>query len=215
MRKLIILCVLLLSSFNMQAQQNINSVILSLPDHIIYCLEASQKDLLVTADPADTSVVTISTNLYSNIRRLSITDTYVSLQTSDVSTTQIKLLPLVNNSRIICVVKTVCGGVCDSRISFYTTDWKPIVSSDLFPARRIDWFIKEDADRNSDTFINAIAALDMTPMRISLSGTSDIATVSYNIKSYLSEDDYKLLQPFLKEEDKVLTWDKISFKEEN
>jgi hypothetical protein len=214
MRKLIILFTFLLSGLYLSAQDNINSVILSLPNDVVYGLDASQKDLLIAAGTSDTAAVTISSNLYSSIRRTAISDSYISLQTSGAGTTQVKLLPLVNNSKIICVVKTVCGDFCDSLIRFYTTDWKPIDGSDLFPKMTIDWFIKEDADRNSDDYRNAVAVLDMNPMKISLSPNSDIATVEYNIKRYLSEGDYELLEPFLKDEPKVLVWDKVSFKAE-
>jgi len=213
MRKLIIIVALLLTGIYASAQEDINTVILSMPNDIIYGLEASQKDLLVAADPSDTAIVTVNTKLHPNIKRLAITNSYVSLQTSGAATTQIKLLPLVNNSKIVCVVKTVCGGFCDSDIQFYTTDWKPIDSSDLFPKKDINWFIRPDADRNNDSFKNAMAALDLTPMKISLSGNSDTALVEYNIKSYLSEDDYKLLEPYLIDEPKALNWDKVSFKD--
>ena len=214
MRKLIILFAFLLSGLYLSAQDNINSVILSLPNDVVYGLDASQKDLLIATGTSDTAAVTISSNLYSSIRRTAITDSYISLQTSEAGTTQIKLLPLVNNSKIICVVKTVCGDFCDSRIRFYTTDWKPIEGSDLFPRMSIDWFIKDDADRSSDDFKNAIAVLDMNPMKIYLSPDTDIATIEYNIKRYLSEGDYELLRPFLKDEPKTLIWDKVSFKAE-
>lgn len=212
MKKLIITSIFILTAICASAQEEINQVILSLPNKIIQGLEQSQKDLLISTGAADTAAVTISTDLFPNMRRIAITDNYVSLQTSDAGNTQIKLLPLVNNSKIICVVKTVCGGICDSNIHFYTTDWKQIEGSDLFPEVNIDWFIKEDADRNSDSFKNAIAALDLTPVKISLSGTDDTATLEYDIKRYLSTDDYKMLEPFLKTEPKVLNWDKVSFK---
>lgn len=213
MKKLIITTIFLVTGIYLSAQDSINSVILSMPDDIIYGLQASQKELLVATDLADTAVVTVSTNIYPDIKRLSITDSYVSLQTSDASTTQIKLLPLVNNSKIICVVKTVCGGFCDSKIQFYTTDWKPIDGSDLFPRPVIDWFIKPDADRNSDSFKNAVAVLDLTPIKISLSARHDTADIEYGISRYLSADDYEMLKPYLVQENKVLVWDKISFKE--
>ncbi len=191
--------------------QEIGGVVLSIPENIIFGLETAQKDLL-TSNPKDTTRITIDRGTLGVVKRLSISTDFISLQTSEAGTTQIKLLPLINDSKIICVVKTACGKICDSQIEFYTTKWLPISQADLFPKKNKDWFIKVDADRNSQEFKNAYAALDMNPMKMSLSGTDTSITLTYDIKKYLSEDDYKKIQPFLIVEPKVFTWDKISYK---
>jgi Protein of unknown function (DUF3256). len=194
--------------------QDIGSVLLPMPESVVHGLEASQKDLLI-ADVNDTTQVTVDKNTYGRVKRLASSSDFISLQTSDAGITQIKLLPLINDSKIICVVKTVCGpsDVCDSQIQFYTTKWMPISQADLFPTKDKEWFIKEDVDRNSQDFKNAYAALDMTPMHFMLSAADTSLTVEYGIKKYLSEEDYKKMQPYLQEESKVFEWDKISYKQ--
>lgn len=191
--------------------QDISSVFVSVPNDIVFGLEDAQKSLLVS-DMADTAQIKVESNLYSHIKRLAISPDFISLQTSEVGTTQIRLLPLINDSKIVCVVKTVCGEVCDSQIKFYTTKWVPLPKRDLFPVRDINWFIKADTDRDSQDFKNAFAALDIHPMKVTLFADNDDISIEYDIKKYLSAEDYRKIEPFLTQEPKVFAWDRNSFK---
>lgn len=208
--KRISLIITFLLSFVYASSQDIKSVFSNVPDNIILGLETSEKDLLV-ANTKDTTEMIVTKETGGSIKRLAISDDYISLQTSDIGTTQIKLLPLINDSKIICVVKTVCGKSCDSQINFYTTKWIPI-EQNLFPQKDKNWFIKADFDRESQDFKNAYAALDMNPMRMELSAESPSITVFYDIEKYLSEEDAKIIQPFLIKEPKIFEWDKVSYK---
>lgn len=209
--KRILLIIGLISTSLLLSAQELQSIFLSMPENLILGLEATERDKL-TANTSDTTQISVIRSKGSNIKRLAISPDYISLQTSEAGTIQIKLLPLINESKIICVVRTVCGKICDSQLQFYTTKWIPI-EQNLFPRINKDWFIKTDADRDGQDFKNAYAALDMTPTKIELSPSSTEAKVFYDIKSYLSEDDYKKIQPFLTEEPKILEWNKVSFKE--
>lgn len=191
--------------------QEISSVLLTMPDNIILGMDSGQKELLGST-PADTTELTLDRGTFSEIKRTAISADYISLQTSDAGTTEIKLLPLVNDSKIICVIKTVCGTVCDSQVQFFTTNWLPISQKDLLPKIDKDSFIKNDTNRNSQDFENAYKALDMNPVKYTLSATDNTLVVKYDIEGYLSKDDYKRIQPYLKEEPLVLTWDKTSYK---
>lgn len=210
MRKIIYTILLFIATTSISSQE-ISSVFLSMPDNIIFGLEAAQKDLLIS-NPDDTTDLKIDRGTFSELKRLAISADYISLQTSDAGTTQIKLLPLINDSKIICVVKTVCGKICDSQVQFYTTKWLPIVQGELLPKINKDLFIKADSDRNSQDFENAYKYLDMNPFKIELSPTDTSMKITYDIKDYLSEEDYKKIQPFLMEEPISLTWDKTSYK---
>lgn len=210
MKKIIFTFSLLLSIIYIQAQ-DIKSIIATVPDHIIFGLEASQKDLLL-ANPGIDTVVVISTGLYEGMKRTSLTDDYLCIETSKTNSVQIKLLPLINDSKIICVAYTASGQFSDSKTEFYTTNWQQINTPDLFPAKNYEWFIKPGTDKSSNAYKNAIAALDMNPMKIILSGDKDEAFVYSEIEKYLSENDYKMLKPFLIDENhKTLEWDKIRF----
>lgn len=205
----LILSLIAITVFSVKAQE-LESIILSMPSDIVLGLDASQKDRLV-ANMKDTAEITVEREIIGSVKRLAVSPDYISLETSEAGTTQIKLLPLINDSKIICVVKTVCGKACDSRIKFYTTKWLPI-NQELFPKKDKEWFIKPDADRNSQEFKNAYAGLNMNPIKMSLSPDNTTLEASYDIKNYLPEEDYKKIEPFLIEGPKTFEWDKISYK---
>ncbi|MDL2302908.1 DUF3256 family protein [Dysgonomonas sp. OttesenSCG-928-D17] len=213
MRKLIFTIAFAITTILTVSAQEIGSVLLPMPESIVFGLEAAQKNLLIS-DTKDTTQIVVDRGTYGDMKRLAISPDYIALQTSEAGTIQIKLLPLINDSKIVCLVKTVCGsnGVCDSQMQFYTTTWIPIPQTDLLPAKNKDWFIKPDVDRQSQDFINAYAALDMTPMKFTLSPNTTSLTAEYDIKDYLSEEDYKKIEPYLTGEPKVFTWDKSSYK---
>jgi hypothetical protein len=212
MKKIIFTITITLTSVIYLPAQEIKDVFPAMPESVIFGLEDAQKELLIS-DPSDTAEVTVDRGTYGELKRLAISPDFISLQTSEIGTLQIKLLPLINDSKIICLVKTVCSGenVCDSQIQFYTTKWMPISRGELFPKKNKDWFIKTDADRDSQDFKNASSSLDMNPMRITLSPTDDSLTVTYDVKNYLSEDDYKKIEPYLTGKPKVFNWDRTSF----
>ena len=53
---------------------------------------------------------------------MKLTPDYLKIQTSGRSTVELRRLPLVNHTWIICMVTTVSAPVSDSRIHFFTTD---------------------------------------------------------------------------------------------
>lgn len=192
--------------------QNIGDIFLTMPEGVIFGLDAAGKEKLVS-NHNDTTGIVVEREVLGEIERLGISDDFISLQTSEAGTLQIKLLPLINDSKIICVVKTVCSTICDSQIQFYTTKWMPIPQGELFPKKDKDWFIKPDADKNSQEFINAYAALDLNPIVITLSADDTSLEASYDIENYLSGDDYKKISPYLIDTPKKFVWDKLSYKD--
>lgn len=193
--------------------QTIKDVILTMPDDVIFGLSIDQKKALCAGSAKDS--VKVESALNGEITRFDMSDNYVNLQTSDVGTTQIKILPLINDTKILCVVKTICATACDSHIQFYTMDWKLLPEQNLLPKRTFDWFIKEDADHQSDDFKEAMKAVDMNPMIFDLSPNDYSLSVETDIANYISSEDYDNLNPFLKKDATVFVWDKISFKEKN
>ena len=211
MKKIQFALILIFTFSGFLKAQDISSVIFSMPDELTLKIPDDQKEVLST-QTEDTAKVTVRNILGGNVERLSISKDYVAIKTSDIGMLQIKLLPLINNSYIIGVIRTVCDMACDSQIDFYTTDWKHLSTADLFPKKDKEWFISSSADRESFQFKNAYAALDMTPVKYIFSPNTETLTAVYDIKKYLSPDDYKLLKPFLSADSITFKWDKTSFK---
>lgn len=208
-KALILIALVFLTQIAIQAQ-TISSILKSVPDAVLFGVEASEIDQLLV-EGLDSTVV-VENELYRGLKRKNLSDDFISLHTSDSAFLQIRLLPLVNDSKIICVVKTVCASACDSHISFYTPTWKPISKADLYPKIDLNWFFKADADSESQEFKNVIASLDIQFVKLELSGKDENLAVALDLKSYLSKDDYAKLQPFLADTPKFLVWDKVSYK---
>lgn len=192
--------------------QTISEVIADMPQSIIWGLATDQKEDLVS-NPTDTTALIIKDNdLYTSIERKSLSESYLNLNTTESGNVQIKLLPLINDSKVICVIKTVCKGFCDSNISFYTPKWIPIDKVGLYPKPELDWFLKTEIDKQSEDFKNAIAMVDILPIKLSLSPNAESLIVELDIQNYMDEKSYNDLKPFLNDTPKILTWDKTSFK---
>jgi hypothetical protein len=62
-------------------------------------------------------------NAFGDTLRLEqLTPDYLRLNTGKGSL-QLVLLRMVNDSQLYCLIRTACGPVCDSRISFYSPSW--------------------------------------------------------------------------------------------
>lgn len=199
-----------LFNITMYAQDNISSVVVNMPEGVLIGVTAEQKGELII--PSDTAEVSVINAINEKVERIAFSDDYIALKTSDVGILQIKLLPLVNNTNIVGVITTVCGEACDSRIDFYTTAWQPLPRENMLPSINKDLFIKQDTDKNSEIYRNAVAALDFNPIKLAFSPDNYDLKADYEIKHYLSKDDYKLLEPFLTDGSKIFQWDKMSFK---
>ncbi len=191
--------------------QDVDALFVAMPDGGIPQLESAwRKDLVDLYNSGKEARLKNTMNGFSTLKKM--TQDYLLLQVTDRSTIEIKLLPLVNNTKVICMVKTVCAPVADSRVEFFTTEWEPLDASDMFVPVAADWFIKEDADRNSVAFLDAASHLDMDLMEYRLSPDSLTLTATYTTPQYLSSEDRKCVAPFLKESPKVYVWDKHHFK---
>ena len=121
-----------------------------------------------------------------------------------------KLLPLVNNTYVVCMISTVNGPVPDSRIEFFTTHWEPLATSDLFTRPTSDWYIKQGMDKENEAYQEAVSLLDMDLIQYRLSPDDQTLTAIYTTPQYLSKEAREKIEPFLSEP-KVYTWQKYHF----
>jgi hypothetical protein len=206
---IIAITLLLLSTPILKAQDSIIEVFIAMPDKLLAGMDAEKRTALL-ASP-DSASLTVESAIREDITRTAFTNEYLALKTSEIGSMEIRLLPLVNNSNVVAVITTVCGPACDSRLDFYTTDWKPIPTADLFPEKDKNWFLKTDSI-DSDEYRNAVAMLDLSPIKLKFVPNGNDIEAEYDIKSYLSPDDYKLLEPFLRKEPVILKWNKFIYK---
>lgn len=210
MKQLIFAILISVFAFGVKAQE-MDALFISMPDQNTPQLEnAWRKDLIDLYKSGKEARLKNTMNGYSSLKNL--TDDYLLLQVTERSSIEMKLLPLVNNTKVICVVRTVDGPVADSRVEFFTTNWEPLDASDLFTPVNPDWFIKEDADRNSNAFQDAASRLDMNLIQYKLNPDNLTLAATYTTPLYLSKEERKKVTPFIKKSPRVYTWEKSHFK---
>lgn len=115
--------VLVLNSLTVSAQTKMVEVFLNMPDSLLLLLTNNDRmDLLDFAESKMTAKVTNRLDAKSTLDRL--TDDYLHLTVTNISTLEMKLLPLANDTLpAVVVVKTVEGPAKDSVLKLYASDW--------------------------------------------------------------------------------------------
>lgn len=209
MKQVILTIAFMVSCFAMEAQ-NIAPLFTAMPDSFTPQLESAwRKDLVDLYKEGKSAKLQNTMDGTSILKTLS--DDYVDLQITDVSALQLKLLPLVNNTYIICMVNTVAGPVKDSRISFYTTDWNPLDAKDLFTPSEMSSFIKARTDQTAAEYKEARLAADMLLVEYRLNPANTELEAILTTPQYLGKEQRALLMPFINETPLIYSWEKSRF----
>ena len=146
------------------------------------------------------------------IRKLAQKADYLKIKTSEVGTTQWKLLPVGNDSTIVCMIKTVCAEACDSHITFYTTKWQKISSENLLPEFSSEIFF-DSSKKKGENYKYAVSLQLSNPIAAEFdeSGTDLKLTLDY--KTFLTGEQIAEIQPFLKSDTIVLKWKNNAFRQ--
>lgn len=139
-----------------------------------------------------------------------MTDDYVQLQTGN-TTTELFLLPMVNDSKVVCLIQTVCAPVCDSYLEFYTTAWKNLPASIFITFANKDDFLKEGINLEDEKVKNILIPLDIFLSRLHYDPDKQELQQYYTTPDYLSKEDREKVTPYLKDSPKQFKWNKIRF----
>jgi len=185
--------------------QDMSAFFVGMPDEMIPQLEdAWRKDLVDLYRSGKTASLNNTMNGRSTLEKL--TQDYLMLHTTEFSTVEMKFLPLINDTYIVCIVTTVNAPAPDSRIAFYTVDWKPLDARGLWSPPEGEWYIRNDVDRNSEAFHEAASYFDISLIHYRLSADSLILSAEYSTPQYLSSDVRNKVTPFLMESPKIWLW---------
>ncbi len=204
MKRYIILFFLISISL-LSSGQTMNDLFKSMPSEYLPAFSEANKTMLLV----DSSLSVIPYAL-GEIVRLDYTDTFLSLKTSEVGTMQIKILPLVNKTKIIALIKTVCSTVCNSNIQFFTSEWEEVEKSSLLP--EIPYYTFFDSTKlETPEFKWAISKIDMYPLQFQFKDGGSDLQVKLDINNHLSAQDSITIKPYLIKETIDLSWNKSTF----
>ncbi|MDR2146792.1 MAG: DUF3256 family protein [Tannerella sp.] len=203
--KRLIISILVFFALGFARAQTVAEVFIEMPDEMIIQLEeAWRKDIIDLYKSGKPAVLTNTMQGRSELKIL--TDNYLLLETTERSTLELKLLPLVNNTHIICLISTCYAPAPDSKVEFYSTNWQKISGTELFTPATGAWFLKENADTASVQYGQAISLIYFDLIRYSLNANDNRLTAEFTYPQYLSEEERANLQPFLKEDRKIYEW---------
>lgn len=205
MKKILFVVGVLLCCLCIQAQ-DMKSLFIALPDSLSPMLTKVNRedfgDFLASNMKAEVK------NRFGNTSEmLKLTDNYLKLKISKVSMAEMKLLPLNDSVKVICVVHTFEGPASDSSISFYDTSWKRLPADKFLTLPVEDAFYKTPASEvQADSLKNLRARADMFLLKADLSETDNTLSFTYATPDYLDKETAEEIKPYLVQEPLKYIW---------
>ncbi len=200
-KKILIATIALLSVTNSFAQ-NMPTLVKEMPDTIIPTLTLN--DRLDFIDYIGSNMKAEVTNrLGGKSEMTTIGDTYTHIRLSGSSELSLKLLPY-NGDSIICIVRTYSANGSDSKISFYTKDWKRLTDN-LVSVPTVEDFLAFPDSMKQEKRNSLTNKFEISLIKATLSESSNDITFTLTSQSYLNEDDRKAIEPYIKH-NVVKTW---------
>ena len=204
MRTIVLIVVGFLSGLTGWAQ-DMKSVFLAMPDSMTPLLTKVNKEDFI--DFLESDMKAEVRNRFDHPAEMKVlTEDYVLMQTSAVGTLEMKLLPVNDSTKVVCVVKTVCASACDSEIGFYASDWKQELDKKeyLQVPDAGAFFLPKDSLSEEDVLIRQKA--DMHLVKASLSKDGPTLTFIYTTPDYLNQEDKDKMLPHLNQNPVVFEW---------
>ena len=191
--------------------QDMKTVFVAMPDSVTPLLTKVNREDCI--DFLDSNMKAVVKNRFGNVAEMKVlTDDYVLMQTSEVGMLEMKLLPLADSTKVICMVKTVDVPVADSSVRFYTSDWSQQLDvKEFLQLPSMDAFFLPN-DSLKDEAILTRKKADMHLMKAQLSKEDTSLTFTYTTPDYLNEEDREKLLPHLRKEPIVLRWSEGKFR---
>ena len=128
-----------------------------------------------------------------------LSNDYIRMQMTPKSTWQMKILALNDSTNVICTVNTACAPACDSSVRFYTTDWKPLTTSQfIMLPTTMDDFLSTPDSTSIYAFDEARRSADMLLMKVDLNKENKELTITLATPDYMSNETAEKLKPFLR-----------------
>lgn len=187
------------------AAQDMKKVFIAMPDSLTPLLTKVNKE-----DCIDFLASNMKAEIKNRFDKSSemkvLTEDYLQMQMTENSTLEMKLFPVNDSVKIVCMVKTVCSSACDSEIRFYDTSWKKEFPKNDYlqlPAPQT-FYLPIDTVSSEVELIKRKA--DMHVMKAVLSKDDSSLSFIYTTPDYLNQEDREKLSPYLRKGAVVYRW---------
>ena len=202
MRKLLLGLCLAAMPITMMAQQ-VCKMWVSMPASVAGALEKSGRQELLDLKQMK-KTATIAGPLGEKCSIDTLTADFLSVRMNDVYTLQMKMLPTSSGDSLLCLVQTYAGPQPESRIAFYSPDWKVL----SMPQMHLDVDLQRP-DTMSESDFNKLQAL-FDPKLISFSLSPSNAELVVALSPAVISEEEKANIKLLKLQNK-LNWNGKTF----
>ena len=204
MKKTLFIIGMLLCVFSLHAQ-DMKTLFIAMPDSIAPLLTKVNREDCV--DFLASNMKAEVKNRFGKVSELKkLTDDYLFLQTTGSSSMEMKLLPLNDSVKVICVINTVCGPVCDSEIRFYSTRWEQLAESDFIRLPSVEAFYLPVDTLTDEAYVAIREKADMELVKATLSEDKSIISFTYTTPDYLAKTEREKLVVYIRKEPVVYEW---------
>ena len=154
--------------------QNMADYLFVIPNAVLPQIELNRlKDMV---DMKKANQLAKTTNILGGYSELTdLTNDYAKLAVSENLTLEFKQLIIPNKENsdtIICSIRTTCAPLCDSDVSFFSSDWKAITDNVNFSKPTVVDFLKPEIILDPDKATIAKKSIDLPLVKISFSNDS-------------------------------------------
>ena len=210
--KYIMMACLLTASLGVGAK-SMKDLLVSMPDEVMPCLNKNMR--LEFAELQEMGVKAEVKNLLGEVSVMdTLTQDFVQVRMSKVSTLQMKKLPMENGDSVICVVKSFAGPEKESELYFFNQEWKVLDASRFLGGKRIEDLAEtliQKPDTVSESRFEDLKAMIEPKMVSALLLQNENALVVRLASPLLSADDKKAVNVIKLQ--RKFNWSNESFKE--
>ena len=189
--------------------QTANELFVKIPESALLTLSISDRLDLIDLYKAG-GEATIENLFGDSCSILRMTDNYLQIQTGE-HTMELFLLPMINDSKIVGLIQTVCAPVCDSKLEFYTTTWKKLDTSLFITFADAYDFLEEGVNPQEEKVKNVLIPLDISLMKLQYEPDKQELLQHYTTPDYLNETDKAKAMLYLRETPKSYKWNLTRF----
>lgn len=190
--------------------QGMREVFVAMPDSLCGVMTKMNREDCV--DFLESNMKAEVTNRYGRRSELlALTKDYLLLQATPQSTWEMKLLPLSDSTNIVCVVRTVCAPVCDSKVEFFAADWRPLPADGCLQPPGTDLFFLPVDSLHADSLAALRREAEPAFLKASLSPDDASLSYIYTTVDFMTKESADKLAPYLRPSPVRYEWEKGKF----
>jgi len=191
--------------------QGVDKFYVGMPDALNPTLTSQQRLELIEYAKAGQNDTTF--NRFKNpvfLLKLDTLHQHLIVKNSSLSTFEMKILNLGTTEPIIGIIRTVCAPICHSLIEFYDLKWNCIPVPFPYP-QATDWLDLEKAQKSEERIETFQKILKHSFVSLSFQDEGQVVTASNNSIDFLSDEDKKLVIPYVNTAPLLFQWSDLKW----